>query len=159
VKRLLITGIPGTGKTTFGGYLHNAEGYTHVDVEAETNRARSYEILGPLVQRVCNTPGDVVVTWGFRAREDRQHIEFLRSMGFSMVWLDGDRNVALKYFKKRGTVPEFAFWAQVQDIDQSGVVTALQPYVFDPFTSNGNFKPSAQFYQKILSRIKRSDES
>ena len=31
---ILITGIPGSGKTTIGNYLRDERGYLHVDVEA-----------------------------------------------------------------------------------------------------------------------------
>jgi hypothetical protein len=54
---LLITGIPGTGKTTIGNYLQTHKGYDHLDVEAPT---------GPRLEEFLSKHGDKkVITGGF----------------------------------------------------------------------------------------------
>lgn len=39
-KRILISGIPGTGKTTLGNFLGDTYGYQHIDMEKHRRTSR-----------------------------------------------------------------------------------------------------------------------
>jgi len=124
-KRLLITGIPGTGKTTFGNYVRDRYSYEHVNVEELQKSGLPWNF------DVLNNDGKVIVTWGFWPQDypEIETIKKLKERGFVLIWFDGDRSAALKAFNRRGDVPEHLFRAQIKRIDDSDVIRRIEPIV------------------------------
>src|SRR5438874_1197225 len=103
--KVLITGVPGTGKTTIGDYLQSQKGYAHFDIENVT--ASSAEEFGFVVQSFLAKPGDKkVITWGFVPGASDGYVKYLQRCGYQMIWFDGNRAAARNAFLKRCDVEE-----------------------------------------------------
>ncbi|MGB7621851.1 MAG: hypothetical protein WBN92_05830 [Terriglobia bacterium] len=143
---LLVTGIPGTGKTELGKYLSEHHRLRHVDMEAGDtlqsfvqDRLAFLAPLGP----------DVVITWGFHVAHSGD-VRFLKEQGYFLVWLDGDRPSALRAFITRATVPEVVFYLQMFTIESQSVVAQIAPHAFlDPFRE-GKFRSKSEIAQELL---------
>ena len=147
---LLITGIPGTGKTTFGDNLANGFGFTHYDLERQVAPGQSAINPAQLIADILRSGDSAVVTWGFLPEWSQVDIVLrFKAAGFKLVWFDGNRPAALRRFIERGTVEEVFFYAQMQRIELSGVISAIQPVIIDPFDGNGEFKPTAELLKEI----------
>ena len=109
MKLLLITGIPGTGKTTIGDYLQEKYGFTHLDMEL----INAWQSLTSSILEAKRLNRDLVITWGFMPEEDNEKILKLKEIGVKMIWFDGNREAAREVFLARGTVSESAFNIQI----------------------------------------------
>src|SRR5690349_11817735 len=110
--KILIAGIPGTGKTTIGDYLQENCGYTHLDMESGSgsNMAEAWNDPDRFVARLQMMSNDVVVTWGFVPNEKFiALINRLKTNGFKVIWLDGNRESARRAFVKRAEEHGSAF--------------------------------------------------
>jgi adenylate kinase family enzyme len=150
--RILISGIPGTGKTFMGNYFHDQLGYDHIDMESgnvfeELKRAPS-DALARFISGDKNlvvTGGFMVTDWAFQML--RQFI----AAGFSFIWFDGDRRSARREFAKRGTVPLEAFDAKIAELDgHYDKIMALNPKVVNPFNPDNAFKTPDLITEEIL---------
>ncbi|MFZ0996863.1 MAG: hypothetical protein WA416_20095 [Candidatus Sulfotelmatobacter sp.] len=101
---LLITGVPGTGKTTYGGMFATEFGFVHHDLEDQQTLNRFVANRAQFIGELLNEKKNVVVTWGF-APDDEPSVSLvlqLRSAGFEWIWFDGNRPAALREFLKTG---------------------------------------------------------
>lgn len=148
---LLLTGIPGTGKTTYGAVFADQFGFINYDLEEKANLSRLATNATGFIQETTRHER-VVVTWGFLpdAGQISLVLQF-REAKFKLIWLDGNRPAALAAFRGRGTVPEILFYAQMFRIEQSRVVEQIQPTVLNPFDAKGNFKSAGELLREIRS--------
>jgi adenylate kinase family enzyme len=135
--KLLITGIPGTGKTTIGNYLQTAERYEHFDMEK--GGFRSQEEFGAAINAFLTKAGEnKVITWGFVPGASDGAIKHFQQRGYKMIWFDGNRDAARKAFLKRGDVPEQLLNLQMARIDALNLAI-FNPVVLDTFDRHGEF--------------------
>jgi adenylate kinase family enzyme len=154
MKLLLLTGIPGTGKTTVANFLVEQHDFRLLDFEDVPTLSRYWQFgtrgfrtqLKTLKQR----GQDIVVDWGFVPSAHLDMVKFMRSLGFEWIWLDGDREAAHRAFTKRGTVGEQAWQIQLKAIAHIDLV-ALNPRVVDPFYSTGEFRAVEDVVSELLS--------
>jgi adenylate kinase family enzyme len=107
---LLITGIPGTGKTCYGNKLASEFGFVHYDLEGEQTLNRLGANPAQFIADAAGQKGNVVVTWGFLPDQTQTALVLqFRNAGFKWIWFDGNRKAALREFQKRGTVPDALF--------------------------------------------------
>jgi hypothetical protein len=155
VRWLLITGIPGTGKTTVGNYLASEHGFEHLDFEDEMTLrrflGRGEASLRAELAALRRTHSRVVVTWGFVPQVQLPFVLLMRGLGFEWVWFDGDRDAARRVFLDRGTVPEAALDVQLAAIAQHIDLDQLQPRLLNPFENAGRFRPIAEVAAELLS--------
>jgi len=150
---LLITGIPGTGKTCYGDKFAAEFGFMHYDLEDDQTRNGFFPNPGKFIADAIAQNKSVVVTWGFFPDPYQTAlVQQFRSAGFKLIWFDGDRTSALREFKKRGTVSVEAFDAQIQRIENAKLVERLKPAVINSFDDRGQFKPAAD----LLAEIRRT---
>jgi hypothetical protein len=151
---ILITGIPGTGKTSYGDKFAKEFGFVHHDLEDQQTLDRFNANPAPFVGELLNEKESVVVTWGFGPDCERSVflVQQLRSGGFQLIWFDGNRPAALREFQKRATAQEIAFYAQMYRIENSGVVKRLRPIVINSFDDGGQFKPTRELLAEIRAR-------
>jgi hypothetical protein len=147
----LVTGVPGTGKTTFGNVLAREFGFQHFDFEDPATANRCVQDLDRFVDESLGLNHGIVVTWGFVPNHEYSVsiVRQLRAREFKLVWFDGNRQAALREFQKRGTVPDHLFHLQMSRVDESRIVERLRPAVIDPFDANERFKPSAALLEEI----------
>ena len=147
-RLLLITGIPGTGKTTVGDHLAERHGFRHVNREVHEPRIFTDDPRRFLEE----TPSDVVATWGFRplAPEDVAGVVGLCSLGFRGVWFDGYRPWALRQVIESPTKSESDFYLQMRNVEISGIRQTIQFPTVDPFTPSGEFREKTAIAQELL---------
>ncbi len=157
--KILIVGIPGTGKTTIGNYLRDNRGFMHIDMESEDNIPEAFEKPQDFVKRLENISGDLVVTWGFVPIEQFINlIDKLKKLGFRVIWFDGNREFARKAFMERNKQHGEEFLAKSMDdlhvqmtrINESDVIKKIDPKVIDTFDANGTFRPYEDIVKDVL---------
>lgn len=156
-RLLLITGIPGTGKTEIGKYLKRQNGFHHLDIEVIINSGKyGTNWLGKLEELIAQAKDkdtDLVLTWGFLPAQDHQRVQYLRTLGFTLVWFDGDKQAARRVFVKRGEPKETAFDQQLNLINSFGVTSYLRPIEYNTFDETGNFKKKEVIAQDLLALV------
>lgn len=122
---LLISGIPGSGKTSFCRWLDVVQGYRHVEVDTEEDKAlHSALVLGDrlrlaqVVSKMRNEDIPTVIDWNLPPSRLKS-AQRLRDMGASIWWFDGDRATAAGIVVQRGNLSLPAFERQMLEIDES----------------------------------------
>lgn len=156
MRLLLITGVPGTGKTTISVHLAENHGFIHFDRELIQSWPTQLQDLwissvSQFAEAVRNLNKDIVISWGFMPGTDDLAIRTLQQSGFKMIWLDGDRTVARKAFISRGTVPEHLLDIQMTRIKGMDI-DLFKPIIINPF-EGGTFLTKEEIAQKILEAI------
>jgi hypothetical protein len=145
---ILLAGIPGSGKTTFGEYLRDAKGATHVDIEEAASRTASgadphwdrFVRLGAARELVewLGLGGRVgVLDWGFPPRLLGM-VAALGQAGAELWWFDGDRQAAHAIYRSRSFKnsevdwqAQFAAiegaWPQIARVFDGHIVTTVMP--------------------------------
>lgn len=154
-KRLLITGIPGTGKTTVGEYLTKF-GYAHFDVEDIILKSKDATLdVGPILRRKDN----IVLTWGFPPKISTDSVIDVKRYGLKLIWFDGNREQARKRFVQRESrksdprqrTPEALFDLQIHNIEKYDVIRRIEPIQYNTFDADGNFKELKQIKEDLES--------
>lgn len=153
-KFILITGVPGMGKTTLGHYLQQHHGFHHFDREAFATWPRWQRRLWNkhlfwFVTLMHWWYGKIVITWGFSPRFDLQVIQQLTALNASLIWLDGDRGLAYKNYLQRGGDNRAAFFVQVFQLDRLKN-TGLAAKHYNSFTEAGEFKSLTQQAREVI---------
>lgn len=150
IMHILLTGIPGTGKTAVGNHLQKNYGFTHYDFEdTPTLNLFSQDKIGFITRAL--TQDKVVISWGFMPYHQAEHVLEIKRRGFSLVWFDGNRIAAFREFMRRGTVSEAAFLHQMSNITSSKVVDIIQPKIINPFDPHGKFRVLDEIAKEVLS--------
>jgi hypothetical protein len=118
VTRVLIAGIPGTGKSMFTRWLVSRHGFVRCPAAEEPDDAFESEVLESLVHP------RLVIDWGFPAFEPELTnslaiVELLIEQGVRTWWFDGDRDAALECFLARGTVSKADWDRQLAGINEN----------------------------------------
>ncbi len=148
---LLITGIPGTGKTTYGDKFAEEFGFLHRDLEDAQTLNHFFRNPSQFIDELLNEERNVVITWGFGPDHEPSvsRVLQLRSAGFKWIWFDGNRPAALREFQKRATVPELDLYVQMYRIEKSRIVEQLRPIIISSFDDLGQFKPTKELLAEI----------
>jgi adenylate kinase family enzyme len=153
---LLITGIPGTGKTCYADKFAKEFDFMHHDLEDQQTRTLNRFNADPaqFIGEMLNEKKNIVVTWGFGPDCERSVflVLALRNAGFKLIWFDGNRPAALREFQKRATVQEIDFYRQMHRIEQSKIVERLKPTVINSFDDHGQFKPTRELLAEIRAK-------
>jgi hypothetical protein len=89
---LLITGIPGTGKTTYGDNFAKEFGFLHHDLEDNQTLNRFNANPAQFIGELLNEKKNEVVTWGFGPDCKRSVflVQQLRDAGFKIRYLQNN---------------------------------------------------------------------
>lgn len=148
-SHLLITGIPGTGKTTIGDYLQKNYQFIHYNFEIQTTLNQFANEKDGFISKTITQP-NVVISWGFMPYGHTEHVVKFMKGGFDVIWFDGNRIAAFREFMKRGTVSESAFSLQMSNICSSKVIEFLRPRIINTFDENGHFRALGDIAAEIL---------
>ena len=145
MKLLLITGVPGTGKTTIGDHLAEEYGFIHLDVELLDSWSVELKDLflsnswAEFIKRLKSYGKDIVMTWGFMPGVHDNAVKDLQELGFKLIWFDGNREAARVAFLKRGTVDEPTLDIQMARVEKMNI-QSLNPTIINTFDENGKFQ-------------------
>jgi hypothetical protein len=143
---ILLSGVPATGKSTFGRYLAREHGFAHYDLECHPRgwphpdlkavwEASRQTFVGQLKQFHKR----VALDWGFPV-PCLPVVDELRAQGVRLIWFDGDRNRARAVFQERGGLALSDFDAQVAEIAAAGYPTSLDCIIVMALSAQGAFK-------------------
>jgi len=155
MKLLLITGVPGTGKTTIGNYLAEEYRFNHLNVELLDSWSVELKNLFlsnswvEFVKRLKSNGKDTVMTWGFMPGVHDKAIKDLQEFGFKLIWFDGNRKAAREAFLKRGTVDEPTLDIQMKRIEKMNIQN-LNPTIIDTFDENGKFHSKDKIVELLI---------
>jgi shikimate kinase len=143
MKIILLTGIPGMGKTKIGNHLKNNYDFYHIDIENPEKNSSSefinfrHDNISPelLIKEIIKRNRDAVITWGFYPVVNDYVIKRLQDLGAKMIWLDGNRDLAKKFWKQRDDPisDERLFDMQIQRINNHDIQGIFSPSNYDPF--------------------------
>ena len=158
---LLLSGIPGAGKSHFGQWLEDNHGYVHVDVEKD-GRLDTYHLIddwnscftspdvGPFVKSLHCLGERVVVNWGFPPRF-LSVVQGFKAAGLVPWWFDADHDAARRAFVARGDVAIRAFEIQMAAIrDQwPSIEATFRPNLITTLRSDGSRVLAEAIYEVI----------
>jgi len=159
MKCFLLCGIPGTGKTSIGNFLKDEMNYVHLDLEEELKFTNDWQVITQKVQDL-NAEHNLVITWGFVPDEASMNYvsDLIENFSARMVWFDGDREIAKKVWLlreenniKNNISNESNFDEQIKRINEAKVIEKYDPFIIDPFNTQGGFRDSEEIVQKIIS--------
>lgn len=142
----VVAGIPGTGKSTFSRWLATERGFVHHDVDSRGV---------PTGDTIARRP--IVVDWGFPAHETALSsclnvIKEWKTMGAQLWWFDGDRDMALQSFIRRGTVSKAAWDYQLLGISQNWAkIEAVIDHRIDVVGPDGTYLSPEKVYEMMVS--------
>jgi hypothetical protein len=157
VALILLSGRPGSGKTSYGSWLAEQRGFVHIDTDfrwTEWGPLICVENLDQAVMTRNRTRAlgpDVIIEWGFRPALLRC-VRLLRSAGFDSWWLDGDEAGSRHGFMTReGDSEEVvaAYTAQVDAIEAAR--TKLEKFYGDHIINAVSAGPTYMPFEQVAS--------
>ncbi|HZM63642.1 MAG TPA: hypothetical protein VFB59_00760 [Candidatus Saccharimonadales bacterium] len=153
MPKFLISGVPGSGKSTVANFIEKEHGFYHIDFESEGFRPKYEFSQNPEMLTDLAAKEKIVISWGFGPFIDKPSIKRIIQEGFTFTWLDGDRVASFKYFMDReqnDPIMEYLYYGQMQMIVATDIVEQLKPRIVNPFTDS-TFRPVAEIVAEILS--------
>ncbi len=148
MKLILITGVPGTGKTSIGDYLKDKHGFKHINFEDGISLNQFISDTNAFLNGDCKI-SDVVTTWGFvPSSEQIQLVDLLKSKGFKLFWFDGNRLAAFREYLKAGRL-EKLFYLQMYRICESDVISKINRIIINTFDKDGVFRKKGEIVEEI----------
>ena len=166
----LVSGIPASGKSTFGRWLQEKKGFLHLDVEidGELDRhglatawnnlfgagASAFAFLGALEE--FKRP--VVIDWGFLP-ECLDTVRKLSEGGVMLWWFAADWAVARRKFKQRGYPYVQDFDVQLRKIEAAlpEINAVFRSHVVYALPSTGIYTPPDQIWESMLDTLAECD--
>ncbi len=141
---ILLSGVPATGKSTFGRYLHREYGFAHYDLECHPRGWPHPDLMATwaaprqFVAQLKQLHKRVSLEWGFPVHH-LPKVNALRAAGVRLIWFDGDRGQARSVFQERGRLDLAAFDRQVAAVAGAGYPTSLNCVVVQTLSAKGAF--------------------
>jgi len=162
---LLVSGIPGTGKSTFCGWVKREKGFIHLEFDKLLEGKGSSEELS--LMAILNSRGSrafvdelrkldkkVAVEWGFHPNNLPQVREMVEA-GAEAWWFDGDRPAAREAFRNvKGAAKLPAFDQQVARIAAAwtGISALFQSRILKVVRSGPSHVTPEQIWQEMERR-------
>jgi len=151
---ILLSGIPGSGKTRFGNYLSKEHGFYFFETDSNWDEFKRECNLGGvdnLVARWLNKHEHVCLEWGFEPCCLPYVLRF-KNQGANMFWFTCDQHIALSnYLKTHPNDPKGVCWdIQFKKIEDAGLPTS--DFVIIETYHNDDPIPLEELTQKILSK-------
>jgi len=158
---MLISGIPGCGKTTFGTWLAQNRSYVHIDLEhdgldrygvrTEWERFFGENDLLPFIQALYAFQKPVVLDWGYPPCL-WPRIAQLSSGGITPWWFEADRLAARSAFLSRADLPVWAFDSQYAQIAAAWneLAPLYEDRIVHVLAQDASFQPHEAIAHRIL---------
>ena len=162
---LVLSGLPATGKSTFGAWLATHHGFRHVDADGGSLAQAKSDAWSNLVTapsektasdflQVLGTTGQPVVwDWGFPPRL-LSCVHALKDVGATLWWFTGSESVARKRYIARNRGHVHAFDYQVIQIRQNWpeIEALFRPNFLTTLCDDGSYLSSSSTYEYIMKR-------
>jgi hypothetical protein len=157
---LLLSGPPGTGKSSFGRWLEKEKGFLHVDFDHGGLQQHELETSFRLVEsskaqlfiaELLRRKEPICLDWGFPPR-CLWIVRRLVDGGVEPWWFDADPEIAKKHFLSRGDVHEAAFDEQIAKIKASrgAIMELFGDRVISALNADGTHVSCEQIYAQIF---------
>src|SRR5713226_779064 len=157
---LLFSGIPGSGKSSYGRWLARTKGYLHVDFDhgdlerhSLLDSFREVESSGPerFIAQLLRIDTPVCLDWGFPPH-CLWIVRRLVGAGVELWWFEADRGFAKRHFFDRGNVSEAAFEEQMANIETSrrDIMEVVGPHIVHALKSDGTHVPCEEIYAQMF---------
>ncbi len=153
MTKILLSGLPGGGKTRLGDTLAADHGFSHTDMEADNRALVEAHRVPEAFLRAFPDDQDIVLTWGFQPLVSLHVVQVLVWGGFTPVWLDGDRAHFFASFMRRergNPIMEACYHRQLERITQARVLEAIDWHIVDSFQPDGTFRPLDEVAAEII---------
>jgi hypothetical protein len=147
---ILLSGIPATGKSTFGRYLAREHGFAHYDTECHPRGWPHPELKGTwdsdrpaFVAQLRQHHDRIALDWGFPVH-CLPVVNELQACGVKLVWFEGDVVRAREAFIQRGKFTVADFKNQVDAIQKAGYPASLGSVVVPALSASGVFMDPRQ---------------
>ena len=159
---LLLSGIPASGKSTFGQWLAENKGFLFLDAEKLGVLERvglravwnSMFVAGgsvlPFVKSLQQLGSPIALDWGFPPA-CLPVVKALKRASFEVWWFDGNRTAARQSFITRNTVPVSCLDVQMQSIEKSwqNIERVFRDHMIETVSAG----PSYLAHEQVLDRI------
>src|SRR5262245_25821565 len=160
---ILISGIPGSGKSTFCRWLSQEHQYVHWEFDRMLADPRVYpKEVEPLLDLavesapekietlISKLPDSLVIDWGFTP-ENIGTVAKLKAAGFRIFWFDGDHARARQDFIARGTASVQALDIQMPKIQEAWprISSLFSPNKIDVLHPNGERMPAYDIWRIV----------
>lgn len=157
---ILLSGIPATGKSTYGRWLEKNKGFIHLDVENETRGLKKNLASGffsstssiPHLEELKKLGAPVLLDWGFPP-ENLSFVQKLKQEGVTLWWFNGDHDAARRAFIARNTVAVECLDIQMPKIvrcwDQ--IKQVFHPNILEVLKSNDRRMNYDQIFDEMFS--------
>lgn len=167
-KIILICGIPGSGKSTFGKYLQDKHKYTYVPMDVSEwfdkemqslwnkvfEAKRQYNAVEKFVCYLHDNYENVVLDWNFPITQ-LEVVELLKRQWCEIIWLSTSIPIARKRFLKKNINSATYFDSQVKSIDENKdkIIKNLNPKIINALFEDKKNKSLEEIYSEYLSLI------
>jgi hypothetical protein len=149
---LLITGLPGTGKTRYTEWLeHHGWGCVRSDAMDNLLDLAIAGVDTPLLQRANAFPEGFVVEWGFPVTKLPELRKMIRR-GYNAWYFDGDRDAALSGWRARWQGrPETDFHLQADSLEErrSEIAKLFVGKILETVRPGPEYLPEESIHQLI----------
>jgi len=157
LQKLLISGIPSTGKTFIGNYLRDNKSFLHFNMEDENKFQELTKNPEKFINELSAKKQDAVITGGFQTSELAFNlVKKIIKAGFVFVWFGGNHQAARREFIKRNTVQIDLFNKKMNELEKNySKIMELNPILINTFDNAGLFKTPEQINLEIDELIKK----
>jgi DNA polymerase III delta prime subunit len=155
VRLVLLSGIPGTGKTSFGLWLSKEHRFRHEDLEKHPNHLAWLERKQPrsFIDEIRSGRPDLILDWGFPPNDGCfAKVRRLVAAGMNPWWFDGDRTAALASFRARGTVSVETWDVQMAQVERrwDDIQEIFGANRIDVIGSDAVYLPPEEIYARMF---------
>jgi hypothetical protein len=156
---LLLSGIPGSGKSSYGRWLAANKQYVHLDFEeGDLNKFGVEELWNNFwsagrpgfVEALLRNAAPICLDWGFPAN-CLPIVRQLAEAGVELWWFEADPRLAKPHFLNRRPKGEADFNEQVTNIEKSReeIMGVFANHVVHALTSDGKHAPCQEIYAQM----------
>lgn len=157
---LLLSGIPGSGKSSYGRWLGHTKRFLHVDFDQGDlqkhfllDSFREIESSGAerFIAQLLGLDSPVCLDWGFPPH-CLWIVHRLAETGVNLWWFEAEKGLAKKHFLSRPKACEAAFDEQTANIEASrgAIMELFGDHIVHALRPDGTHVPSAKIYAQMF---------